>query len=84
MKVVGVHDQVGCGNDQHLRLPCRGLFGSGAVCVDGGLDFPFLATPYSGDDDRRVGDDDSSYDWHENPSVLRPSRRKIQASGTAD
>ncbi len=84
VEVIGVHDQVGRGDDQHLRLPCCGLFGSGAVCVDGGLDFPFLATPYSGDDDRRVGDEDGSYDGHKNPSVLRPSRRKIQASGTAD
>ena len=54
VEVIGVHDQMGRGDDQHLRLPCSGLFGSGAVGVDGVLDFPFLATPYSGDDDRRV------------------------------
>ena len=53
MKVVGVHDLVGRGDDQHLRIPGRHLFCSGPVSVDGGLDLLLPSTPHRWDDQRR-------------------------------
>ena len=39
MKVVSVHDLMGRGDDQHLRLPCGHLLCGGPVSIDGSLDF---------------------------------------------
>ena len=62
VEIVGVHDGVGGGDNQHLRCPRCHLLRGGVVCVDGGLNLRFPSTSYGGDDDGRVGYDNGSYD----------------------
>ena len=60
VEVVSIHDSMGGSDDQHLRRPCCRLLCSGAISIDGALDLRFPPTAHSGDNNGRMGDNDSS------------------------
>ena len=78
MEIVDVHNLVGRGDDQHLRLPGRRLLCGGLVSIDGRLDFLLPPTSYCGNDQRRVRDDHCAKNRHIASSSLNILHQRLQ------
>ena len=80
VEIVGIHDQVRGGGNQHLRLSDYHLLCSDPVSVDDGLDLLLPSTSHCWDDQRRVRDDDCAKNRHIHSSLHRCKQRIVPSS----
>lgn len=71
VEIVGIHDQVRGGGNQHLRLSDYHLLCGDPVSVDDGLDLLLPSTSHCWDDQRRVRDDDCAKNRHIHSSLWK-------------
>ncbi len=80
VEIIGIHDQVRGGGNQHLRLSDYHLLCGDPVSVDDGLDLLLPSTSHCWDDQRRVRDDDCAKNRHIHSSLHRCKQRIVPSS----